>query len=82
MRVSLPPQLVERAREFSEGRRMPAEPRDAATVVLMRPGAAGPDAVLAAATGRDLTMFTPAVEPDATMSVPDRVVPLLEARRG
>ena len=43
---------------------------------------AGPDAVLAAATGRDLTMFTPAVEPDATMSVPDRVVPLLEARRG
>ena len=46
---------------------------------------AAPDAVLAAATGRDLTMFTPAVEDDgesATMSVPDRAVPLLEARRG
>jgi 8-oxo-dGTP pyrophosphatase MutT (NUDIX family) len=46
---------------------------------------ADPDAVLAAAPGRDLTMFTPAVERDgegATMSVPDRVTPLLEARVG
>ena len=46
---------------------------------------AGPDAVLAAATGRDLTMFTPAVEGDgegATMSVPERTVPLLVARGG
>jgi 8-oxo-dGTP pyrophosphatase MutT (NUDIX family) len=46
---------------------------------------ADPDAVLAAAHRRDLTMFTPAVEGDgesATMSVPERVVPLLEARRG
>jgi hypothetical protein len=43
---------------------------------------ADPGAVLASATGRDLTMFTPAVEPDATMSVPDRVSDLLEARRG
>ena len=38
MRVSLPPQLVEHARDFAEGRRTPAEPRDAATVVLMRAG--------------------------------------------
>jgi 8-oxo-dGTP pyrophosphatase MutT (NUDIX family) len=47
--VSLPPQLVENAREFAAGRRTPAEPRDAATVVLMRPGpadAAGPDLYL------------------------------------
>jgi 8-oxo-dGTP pyrophosphatase MutT (NUDIX family) len=46
---------------------------------------ADPDAVLAAATGRDLTMFTPAVEEEdegATMSIPARAVPLLEARRG
>ena len=46
---------------------------------------ADPDAVLAAAVGRDLTMFTPDVEGGddvATMSVPDRVVPLLEARLG
>ena len=42
MRVALPPHLVEHAREFAEGRRTPAEPRDAATVVLMRPGADGP----------------------------------------
>ena len=44
-----------------------------------------PDAVLAAAAGRDLTMFTPAVEgsgPDATVSVPARVAELLESRRG
>jgi 8-oxo-dGTP pyrophosphatase MutT (NUDIX family) len=49
MRVALPPHLVEHAREFAEGRRTPAEPRDAATVVLMRPGthgAAGPDVYL------------------------------------
>jgi hypothetical protein len=43
---------------------------------------ADPDAVLAAAIGRDLTMFTPEVEPDATMSVPDRLHALLEARGG
>jgi 8-oxo-dGTP pyrophosphatase MutT (NUDIX family) len=46
---------------------------------------ADPDAVLGAAVGRDLTMFTPDVEGGddaATMSVPDRVVPLLEARLG
>jgi 8-oxo-dGTP pyrophosphatase MutT (NUDIX family) len=46
MRVALPPHLVEHAREFAEGRRTPAEPRDAATVVLMRPGADGPELYL------------------------------------
>lgn len=46
MRVALPPQLVEHAREFAEGRRTPTEPRDAATVVLMRPGASGPELYL------------------------------------
>ncbi len=46
MRVALPPQLVEHAREFAEGRRTPTEPRDAATVVLMRAGVAGPDLYL------------------------------------
>jgi hypothetical protein len=46
---------------------------------------ADPDAVLAAAAGSDLTMFTPEVEGEgeaATMSVPQRSVPLLEARGG
>jgi 8-oxo-dGTP pyrophosphatase MutT (NUDIX family) len=46
MRVALPPQLVEHAREFAEGRRTPAEPRDAATVVLMRAGDRGPELYL------------------------------------
>ena len=46
MRVSLPPQLVEHARQFSEGRRQPAEPRDAATVVLMRESGDGPSLYL------------------------------------
>jgi 8-oxo-dGTP pyrophosphatase MutT (NUDIX family) len=46
VRLSLPPQLVEHAREFADGRRTPAEPRDAATVVLMRPSASGPDLYL------------------------------------
>jgi len=42
VRVSLPPQLVEHARDFAEGRRTPAQPRDAATVILMRPSTDGP----------------------------------------
>lgn len=46
MRVSLPPHLVEHAREFAEGRRTPAEPRDAATVVLTRAGDDGPELYL------------------------------------
>lgn len=39
---SLPPHLVEIAREYAEGRRTPSEPRLAATVVLLRDGAAVP----------------------------------------
>ena len=46
MRVSLPPQLVEHARAFADGSRTPAEPRNAATVVLMRPGDDGPELYL------------------------------------
>ncbi len=46
MRVSLPPHLVEHARAFADGSQVPAEPRDAATVVLMRPGEAGPEVYL------------------------------------
>jgi 8-oxo-dGTP pyrophosphatase MutT (NUDIX family) len=46
VRVALPPHLVEHARAFADGTRTPAEPRDAATVVLMRPGADGPDLYL------------------------------------
>ena len=46
MRVSLQPQLVDHAREFAEGRRTPAEPRDAATVILSRAGDRGPEVYL------------------------------------
>jgi 8-oxo-dGTP pyrophosphatase MutT (NUDIX family) len=46
VRVSLPPQLVESAREFADGTRTPAEPRDAATVVLLRDGDDGPEVYL------------------------------------
>lgn len=46
MRVSLPPQLVEQARAFAEGRAEPVEPRDAATVVLVRPGDGAPEVYL------------------------------------
>ncbi len=46
MRVALPPHLVEHARDFAAGRRTPAEPRDAAPVVLMRPGTDGPELYL------------------------------------
>ena len=42
-RLPLPEALVAQARSYAEGGATPAEPRDAATVVLLRPGAAGPD---------------------------------------
>ena len=41
--VPLPDHLVEVAREFADGRRTPVEPRNAATVVLLRPSEQGPE---------------------------------------
>jgi len=46
MRIALPAALVEQAKEFADGRREPVEPRNAATVVLMRDGASGPEVYL------------------------------------
>jgi len=46
MRIQLPDSLVQAARAFSAGDSTPAEPRNAATVVLTRPGAAGPEVYL------------------------------------
>ncbi|SEC17514.1 hypothetical protein SAMN04489844_1820 [Nocardioides exalbidus] len=45
-RLPLPDALVTQARAYAAGDATPAEPRDAATVVLMRPGASGPDLYL------------------------------------
>ena len=42
LRIPLPAHLVEQAREYADGTRQPAEPRDAATVVLLRRSASGP----------------------------------------
>ena len=39
--IPLPPHLVDKAREYDDGRAVAVDPRDAATVVLMRPGADG-----------------------------------------
>ena len=41
LRIPLPPHLVEQAKEYADGTRQPAEPRDAATVVLLRRPAPG-----------------------------------------
>lgn len=46
LRVPLPPHLVEQAREFADGTRTPVEPRNAATVVLLRPSGQGPSVYL------------------------------------
>lgn len=51
LRIPLPPQLVEQARQYAAGTLTPAEPRNAATVVLLRPppddgSAAGPSVYL------------------------------------
>lgn len=43
MRLPLPPGLLQTAREFAEGARTPVAPRDAATVLLLRSGADGPE---------------------------------------
>ena len=45
-RLPLPEALVAQARSYAEGTATPAEPRDAATVVLLRAGVAGPDLYL------------------------------------
>jgi 8-oxo-dGTP pyrophosphatase MutT (NUDIX family) len=46
VRPPLPPALVEKAREYAAGSRTPAEPKDAATVVLLRPSPGGPEVYL------------------------------------
>lgn len=51
MRIPLPPvplpsHLAEVALEYADGRREAVEPRNAATVVLMRPGSSGPEVYL------------------------------------
>src|SRR5215467_5684243 len=45
--IRLPSWMAQRARDVLEGRKPPVEPRDAATVMLLRPlpGGAGPDAM-------------------------------------
>ncbi len=45
-RLPLPDALVAQARAYAEGSATPAEPRDAATVVLMRAGSTGPEVYL------------------------------------
>ena len=45
-RMPLPDALIAQARSYAEGTATPAEPRDAATVVLLRPGAESPDVYL------------------------------------
>ena len=45
-RLPLPDRLIEQARSYASGEATPAEPRNAATVVLLRDSAAGPEAYL------------------------------------
>jgi 8-oxo-dGTP pyrophosphatase MutT (NUDIX family) len=44
--LPLPPALVEQARQYVDGSLAPAEPRAAATVVLLRPGTTAPEVYL------------------------------------
>jgi len=46
VRRPVPPKLIEVARAYAAGDRTPAEPRDAATVVLLRPGVSEPEVYL------------------------------------
>ena len=40
--IPLPEHVVEAAQEYADGRKSPVEPRDAATVILLRPSEHGP----------------------------------------
>lgn len=44
--MPLPPHLVDLAREYDDGSRVPVEPRNAATVILLRPADDGPEVYL------------------------------------
>lgn len=46
LRFPMPPRLVAAAREYTEGGRTPAEPRNAATVALLRSGTSGVEVYL------------------------------------
>lgn len=46
MRIELPEHLVAQAKAYADGSREPVEPRNAATVVLMRRGSSGPEVYL------------------------------------
>jgi len=46
VRIPLPDRLVEQARAYTDGSAEPAEPRNAATVVLLRPSSRGPEVYL------------------------------------
>ncbi|HEU4812053.1 MAG TPA: NUDIX hydrolase [Nocardioides sp.] len=46
LRIPLPPQLVDQARQYAAGELTPAEPRNAATVVLLRSSETGPSVYL------------------------------------
>jgi 8-oxo-dGTP pyrophosphatase MutT (NUDIX family) len=45
-RIPLPQRLVDQAAAYADGSQTPAEPRDAATVVLLRPSSEGPSVYL------------------------------------
>src|SRR5215470_9585233 len=75
--IRLPSWMAQRARDVLEGRKPPVEPRDAATVMLLRPlpGRAGPDATgLPDAVGLpDAAGLPDAVGLPEVMGLPDAV---------
>ena len=76
LRIPLPASLVEQAAAYSSGELAPAEPRDAATVVLMRPGAVthgfnmSQRSVICAITGATGSAVTATAPPDGNVSPP------------
>src|SRR5579863_1800505 len=55
--IRLPPQFAERARDVLDGTVPPVTPRDAATVMLLRPAGAGPAGGAAAEPGLEVYML-------------------------
>jgi 8-oxo-dGTP pyrophosphatase MutT (NUDIX family) len=73
IRPPLPPDLVQTAQEYAAGARVPAVPRDAATVLLLREGASGPEVFMM--VRRRSMAFAPgmAVFPGGSVDERDRV---------
>lgn len=79
MRPPLPPRLLQAAREYAEGGRVPVVPRDAATVLLLREGHSGPEVFMMVRRRTMAFAAGMAVFPGGGVDQSDRIAPAPDA---